>query len=215
MRHALVALAVLVIVGGCTRVQEIEDLPPIRLVMADAPAQAHPVAYQLPDDPSRGTRPDITILRGKACELGSQRAAKTTPFNITDAEYASVFQDELRRAGYRTVDALPAGAPARTSAATFRIVAEMSEVRMNVCLPEVDAANPYDGKGEAGMTVLWQVYAVATGDIVYTTTQAGYARIDETIPAAGRELLRTAFARAIHGLLADDGFRAAMRAPVR
>jgi hypothetical protein len=215
MRFVCAILAVLATLGGCTRVQEIRHLDPIGLVLADPAAQARAVAYQLPDSPSRGTRPAITVLRGAACVLGSQRAAKATAFEITDAEYASVFQDEFRRAGYRAFDAVAAGAPDGASAGAWRIVAEMSEVRMNVCLPEADAANPYDGKGEAAMTVRWLVYPAAGGTLLYASTQPGYARIDTKISAAGRELLRTAFARSIHGLLADEGFRAAMRAPAR
>lgn len=213
MRCVLAILAALVAVAGCTAVQEIAHRDPVPLVTAEAPAQARAIAYQLPAEPSRGTRPAITILSGKACTLGSQRAARASPFAIIDTEYASVFQDELRRAGYRAVDALPAGGGNASGA--WRVVAEMSDVRMNVCLPEADAANPYDGKGEAGMTVRWQIHPAGGGDPVYATTLYGYARIDDTIPAAGRELLRAAFARAVHALVADEGFRAAMRMPAR
>ncbi len=208
MRFLLVLLAACA-VGGCARVQEIGSLQPVPLVAADGPAQRHAIAYQLPAEPSAGTRPAITVLRGAACEPGSQRASRASTFVIMDAEYANVFQDELRRAGYRATDALPAGAGGAGTG--YRLTATMSGVGLNVCLPEIDQNNPYDGKGEAGMTVQWQVRRASDGRVVYTSTQRCYARTDTVIAAAGRVLLKAAFVRAIHGLLADEGFRAVLR----
>jgi hypothetical protein len=209
MRPLLVLLAAGALVTACARIQEISPLGPIPLVMADAPAQVSAIAYQLPAEPSAGTRPDITILRGAACALGSQRASRAGTFIITDAEYANVFQDELRRAGYQATDAVPAGAG--SGRAGYLLTATMSDVRLNICLPDIDQSNPYDGKGEAGMAVRWQVRRANDGRIVYTATRRGYARTDTVIAAAGRELLKGAFARAVHGLLADEGFRAVLR----
>ena len=213
MRPGIVMLAALAAIGACTQVQEIERKGDVPLVLADTAAQARTVTYQLPEPGSDGLAPRITVLRGTACQLGSQRATRTSLFAIADRDYANVFQDELRRAGYRALDAVAVGTPAdaRGVAADFRIVGVMSNVRTNVCLPAADLGNIYDGKGEASMTIRWEVHAAASKSVVYTTTQQGYAKIDDPIPAAPRELMRAAFARAIHGLLADEGFRAAMR----
>ena len=215
MRHWFIALAALVMIGACTRVQEVERAGDIQLVQADAAVQARAIAYQLAAAPSDDSLPRITILRGTTCELGSQRATRTSQFAIADREYANVFQDEFRRAGYRTLDAVAAdiSADARGSAPDFRIVGVMSKVRMNVCLPAADLGDIYTGKGEASMAVEWRLHAAGRKDAIYTTTQLGYAKVDEVIPAVARELLRATFARAIHGLLADQGFRQAMRAP--
>ncbi len=214
MRPGMVMLAALAAIGACTQVQEIERTGDVPLVLADTAGQARTVTYQVPDPSSDGMTPRITVLRGTACQLGSQRATRTSLFTISNRDYANVFQDEFRRAGYRALDAAAAGTPgdARGVAADFRIIGVMSNVRANVCLPAVDLGNLYDGKGEASMTVRWEVHAAAGKSVVYTTTQRGYAKVDDPIPAAPRELLRAAFARAIHGLLADEGFRAAMRA---
>jgi hypothetical protein len=191
------------------RVQDIMPLEPVPLIPADTAAQHHTIAYQLPAGPSVATRPAITVLRGATCELGNQRASRANTFIITDMEYANVFQDELRRAGYRAIDAVPAGAGGVGTG--YLLAATMSDVRLNVCLPEIEQNNPYDGKGEAGMVVRWQVMRANDGRVIYTTTQRGYARADTVIAAAGRELLKAAFARAVHGLLADEGFRAMLR----
>jgi hypothetical protein len=205
--------AALAAIAACTQVQDIARVNEVPLVLADTAGQARTLAYQLPEPSSDGLSPRITVLRGTACQLGSQRATRTTPFTIPDWEYANVFQDEFRRAGYRALDAVAAGTPVGAGgvAAEFRIIGVMSNVRANVCLPAADLGNVYDGKGEASLTVRWEIHGQAGRGAVYTTTQRGYARIDEPIPAVPRELMRAAFARAIHGLLADEGFRAAMR----
>lgn len=220
MRYDLVALAALaVLMGGCTqpqdivRLNEIERVGEVRLVQAEPAAQARTLAYQLPSGRSGGTTPRVTVLRGPDCQIGSQGAARTALFAVTDQDYANVFQDELRRVGYRALDAV--GADAREPRAEFAIAATMTNVRMNVCLPAADLGDIYGGKGEASLTVRWQVYASSGRSIVYTTTQPGYAKLDDITDAAARELLRAAFARAVHGLLADEGFRALLRTPPR
>ena len=215
MRPGMLLLAALAAIAACTQVQDIERVNEVPLVLADTAGQARTIVYQLPEPWSDGLSPRTAVLRGTACQLGSQRATRTTPFTIPDWEYANVFQDEFRRAGYRALDAVAAGTPAGAGgvAADFRIVGAMSNVRANVCLPAADQGNIYDGKGEASMTVRWEVHGPAGKGVVYSTTQRGYARADEPIPAVPRELMRAAFARAIHGLLADEGFRAALRRP--
>lgn len=214
MRSGMAMLVLLAAVGACTQVREIERVDEVRPVPADAAAQARTVAYQMPDPASDDGAPRITILRGTACQLGSQRALRTSLFTMPGQDYANVFQDEFRRAGYRALDAVAHGtADAAVIPADFRIVAVLSDVKANICLPAADLGDIYDGKGEASMTVTWQLHPRGGRGPVYSTTQRGYARIDEAIPVVTRELLRAAFARAVNGLLADEGFRTALRAP--
>ncbi|HKV00165.1 MAG TPA: hypothetical protein VJR58_33010 [Vineibacter sp.] len=220
MRYELATLTMLaVLMGGCTqpqeivRLNEIERVGEVRLIQAEPAAQARTLAYQLPAAGRSAATPRVTVLRGPDCQIGSQSAARTTLFAVTDQDYANVFQDELRRVGYQALDAV--AADARDSRAEFAIAATMTNVRMNICLPAADLGDIYGGKGEASMTVRWQVYASARKSIVYTTTQAGYGKLDDVTDAAARELLRAAFARAVHGLLADEGFRALLRTPPR
>jgi hypothetical protein len=216
MRLGIAVLAVLVLAGACTRIQDIRPVGDVGVVPAGPTAQTRTVAYELPPADSAGLAPDVTILRGTACRLGSQRAARTSLYVMIARDYADVFQDEFRRAGYRTRDPVNPTLPTNDGAGTdVRIVGVMSDVRANVCLPAVDLGDLSDGKGEASMTVQWQVYVPGRKDAAYVTAQPGYARIDTPVAAAGRELLRAAFARAIHGLLADKGFRDVMQAPVR
>ena len=63
-----------------------------------------------------------------------------------------------------------------------------------------------NGKGEASLTVEWQVYSNAQKSVVYTSVQKGYAKLDSSVVGPSRELWREAFARAVRGLLADEGF---------
>ncbi len=220
MRYQLMTAAIVaVLTSGCAqpqeivRVNEIERVGDVRQVAAEPAAQTRTIAYQLPGGRSGGPAPRVTVLRGPSCQIGSQGVARTAAFAVTDQDYANVFQDELRRVGYQALDAVTAGA--RDVRAEFVIAATMANVRMNVCLPAADLGDVYGGKGEASMTVRFEVHASARRSTVYATTQAGYAKLDDVTDAAARELLRAAFARAVHGLLADEGFRALLRTPAR
>jgi hypothetical protein len=56
------------------------------------------------------------------------------------------------------------------------------------------------------MTVEWQVYSNRQRAVIYSTVQKGYAKLETSTANPGRELWHQAFARAVRGLLVDDGF---------
>jgi hypothetical protein len=85
----------------------------------------------------------------------------------------------------------------------------VTNYRMNVCFPNMGFGDFTNGRGEASLRVEFQVYADARKSVIYTSNQTGYAKLDSSIAMPARELSRAAFARAVRGLLADQGFVAA------
>ena len=59
----------------------------------------------------------------------------------------------------------------------------------------------------------WQVFRRGQSTPAFTAAQSGYARLDSTVLAPNRILWRNAFAGAVRGLLADDGFVAFIANP--
>jgi hypothetical protein len=146
----------------------------------------------------------IKVANGLACVVQSApHLPRMQRFVADDPALGHIFREELTRAGYRNI-AVAGDAGASPSAADYRVVAVLTRAAMNVCYPYTD--NFGDGNGQASLGVEWRVYPRAQSTPAFTTNQSGYARVDSTTLAPNRILWRNAFAGAIRGLLADDGF---------
>lgn len=154
----------------------------------------------------------IIVAAGLACypQSSSPNLPGMQRLVPSDPAFAHIFREEMTRAGYRHV-----GVPGETSAAPgtadFSIAAVLVRTTMNVCYPF--SGNLGDGNGQANVGVLWQVFPRGQTRPAFTTTQSGYARLESTVLAPNRILWRNAFAGAVRGLLADEGFVAFVANP--
>ncbi len=197
---------------ACAPMQEIERVPEVDPKMAETFVQTRSFVYERAI--VRGDRGEstVTVQGGLACVPQAQGFAKSGQYAATNQEFENAFQEEFARAGYRIARTVGSGdlfTDKKDIAADFRIAGVVTRPRMNVCYPMAGFGNFTSGKGEASLTVEWQVWANTQKAVVYTTVQKGYAKLDSSILNPSAELWREAFARAVRGLLADPGFVAA------
>lgn len=203
------AVMALSLLSACAPVQQIERVPDVDPRMAESFASTKSIVYQR--SIVRNTRGEgvITVQGGLACVPHAEATARSEQFAWTDQEYENAFQEEFARAGYRVARTVGSGdlfTDKKDIPADFRIAGIVTRPKMNVCFPMAGFGNITSGKGEASLTVEWQVWSNAQNAVVYTSTQKGYAKLDTSVAGPARELWTAAFARAVRGLLADDQF---------
>lgn len=209
MKIVLIMLAVAGLAGACAPLQEIERVPNIDPPLAETFAKTKSFVYERSIVRGERGEPTITIEAGLACVPQTQGFARSGQYAATNQEYENAFQEELARAGYRVAQTVGGGdlfTDKKDIAADYRVAGVVSRPRMNVCFPMAGFGNFTSGKGEASLTVEWQMYSNAQKAIVYSTVQKGYAKLDSSIAGPTSELWREAFARSVRGLLADPGF---------
>ncbi|MBN9514483.1 MAG: hypothetical protein J0H97_13845 [Alphaproteobacteria bacterium] len=205
----LVVAASLMLMGACAPMQQIERVPEVDPKMAESFAQTKSFVYERAI--VRGERGEgvVTVQGGLACVPHAQGLAQSEQYAATNQAFENAFQEEFARAGYRIAKTVGSGdlfTDKKDIAADFRIAGVVTKLKMNVCFPMAGFGNFTTGKGEASLTVEWQVYSNATKSVVYTSVQKGYAIISSSVANPVNELWREAFARAVRGLLADDRF---------
>jgi len=204
-----IAFAALALLGACAPLQEIERVSEVDPKMAESFASTKSIVYQRSVVRNNRGEGVVTVQGGLACVAQAQATARSEQYAATDQEYENAFQEEFARAGYRVARTVGSGdlfTDKKDIAADFRIAGVVTKPKMNVCFPMLGFGNITSGKGEASLTVEWQVWSNAQKAVVYTTTQKGYAKLDSSISGPARELWSAAFARAVRGLLADERF---------
>ena len=213
------ALLVLSLLSACAPIQQIERVGEVDPRVADTFASTKSIVYQRSIVRNNRGEGVITVQGGLACVPHVEATATSEQFAWNDQELENAFQDEFARAGYRIARTVGSGdlfTDKKDIAADFRIAGVVTRPKMNVCFPMMGFGNFTSGKGEASLTVEWQVWSNAQGAVVYTSVQKGYAKIDSMMAGPARTLWTNAFARAARGLLADEQFVAIMNgAPTR
>ena len=204
-----VLLAVASLAGACAPTQQIERVGPIDPPMAETFAKTKSFVYER--SVVRGERGEatVTVEGGLACVPHAQGFAKSGQYAATNQEFENAFQEELARAGYRVAQTVGGGdlfTDKKDIAADYRVAGVVSRPKMNVCFPMAGFGNFTTGKGEASLTVEWQLYSNTQQAVVYSTVQKGYAILSTSTANPVSELWREAFARSVRGLLADPGF---------
>lgn len=151
----------------------------------------------------------VTILGGLAYVPQALATARDGQYAATNQDYENAFQEEFARAGYRIARTVGSGdlfTDKKDIAADFRIAGVVTRPKMNVCFPMAGFGTFTNGKGEASLTVEWQVYSNAQKAVVYTSVQKGYAILNSSVAGPARDLWAEAFGRAMRGLLADESF---------
>lgn len=207
--RVLFAMSACVLLCACAPVQQIERVPEVNVRTTDAFAQTKSFLYER--SIRRGNVGDstMTIEGGLACVPHVEAKATSSQNALTDQDYENIFQEEFEHAGIRIARTVGSGdlfTDKKDIPADYRIAGVITRPKMNVCFPMAGFGNYTSGKGEASMTVEWQVYSNQQRAVVYSTTQKGYAKLENSTANPGRELWHQAFARAVRGLLVDGGF---------
>lgn len=135
--------------------------------------------------------------------------------NVNDEELTEVFRQELKKANVPVVGDPNAlfEDPSR-SRAELIVAGLVTEMKANYCYPMGNFGDFVSGKGEASITVEWQVYSPLDRRVVQKVVTRGTGRLDSAVPNGVRDLFQFAFAEATRGLLADASFHSLVtRAP--
>lgn len=210
----LSAVGFLLGIAGCSEMPRVERPPEAVVRPAPPAAQARSVALERVSEVTGATNA-ITVMLGVVCTDKSRRQWLDQGFAATDPSLGLMFREEFTRAGYRNVDAVGpdnAQAVARADAADFRIVAQVTQSTLSICYPMAGYNNYGDGKGQASLSIDWQVFARGQQGPIYAGVKRGYAELTSTTLGPNRLLWQQAFAGAVRGLLSDSGFVAAVSA---
>jgi hypothetical protein len=208
MRNLLLVLLVGFLAAACAPIQQIERVPEVTPPMASAFAASKSTVYERSIVRSTVGEGIVTLQTGLACVANSQATATSEQRAVVDQDYENVFQEEFAKAGYRIARTVGSGdlfTDKKQIPADFRIAGIVTKQKMNIC-------NSVAGtKGEASLTVEWQVWDNSKGAVVYVAKENGYASrgwSSQPFSAVSKQIWLATFARAVRGLLADDGFLA-------
>ena len=137
----------------------------------------------------------------------------STRQTIQDEEISDIFSDEMSAAGYEVVDnsgELFADTADVRDEADYLIGARVESLHMNVCREWDGFFVTYTGgiRGDAKMSVTWQVFSLLEGRVVYETKTEGYVEHEDGTPEGDYLLIVDAFAAAAGNLAADTRFHA-------
>ena len=194
--------------SACAPVQQIVRVPEVTPPMATTFAASKSTVYQRSIIRSTIGESVITLQTGLACVGRAESTAASEQQAVVDQDYENAFQNEFAKAGYRVAKTVGSGdlfTDKKDITSDFRVAGVVSKRKMNIC-------NSIAGtKGEASLTVEWQVFDNSKNAVVYVTTQNGYGISDwnsQPFPTVAKQIWLAAFSRAVRGLLTDDGFLA-------
>lgn len=210
MYRLLLVLIVGLLGSACAPAQQIDRVADITPPKASAVAASKSTVYERTIVKSVVGEHVATLQSGLACIGSLEGAARYSQQTLYDQEYENAFEEEFAKAGYRIVNTVGSGdlfTGKKQIPSDLHIAGVITKRKMNICSAILGT------KGEASLTVEWQVWDNAKKAVVYVTTQKGYAINGwtfETISVVGDRMWINAFSRAVRGLLADDGFQALM-----
>jgi serine protease Do len=132
-------------------------------------------------------------------------------YNISDQEYAQIFLDECKKLNYNIIgDPNSLFDTGDESIALIHVGAMIVDRKINACLPLAGYGSQLS-KGEASVSVEWQVYSVLDKKLLHKVTTNGSSEIKDAAPNAADDLQYNAFSQAVRGLLADEKFQRIVR----
>jgi len=148
-----------------------------------------------------------TLRSGWACLSAKPLTPAAGRAFLTDGDLADVFREEFSAVGYTVPgdpnDLFDEDSDTRPD---YLIGGIVRDVKANLC-----ASGPSSGagraKGEASLSVDWQVYSLRTRKVEFTMTSEGAARLASVRDGGGFEVFRQAFRGAARNLLASARLR--------
>jgi hypothetical protein len=119
-------------------------------------------------------------------------------------DLADIARDGIRKAGIPlTDDPDVIFSSGQKAAPDLLFGAVVQEMRGNLCA----MLQHTDVRGDSWMKVLWQLYSVSQGKVIYSKEWEGFYKQSSTVPDRGRGIWLGSFRSSLQNLLADEQFR--------
>lgn len=189
--------------------------PPIAAQSAPAGAVVRPIAFtRLAFRIASGTR--IGSVSPYPTCFPSEPSVWRGEMDGMDAETAKLFQDELTKAGFKTAgDVNDLFETTSDAAAEFAVAGLVKAMNAKLCFPYLYYLDDKTrAKGEAEVTVEWQIYSRLRREVIGKIDVVGTAEQKDTKAGGSIAVMQAAFADSVRGLINSDLFRqAALAAP--
>lgn len=148
-----------------------------------------------------------TLSSGFACLSEKPLTPATGRALLTDGDLGDVFREEFAAVGYTVAgdpnDLFDEDTDTRPD---YLVAGIVRDVKANLCTSGPGGATAR-AKGEASLSVDWQIYSLRTRKVEFTMTSSGAARLGSPQDGGGFEVFRQAFRGAARHLLATARLR--------
>jgi len=129
--------------------------------------------------------------------------------------YSVPFKRDMESAGYKVVTPGEDNLfDAQSGSADYEAAAVITDAHVEGCVSDGSYfTNKGSVRGDASMTVDWQIYSRIKKQVVARVSTAGAARLGSSMPGGVARLVTEAFASNVRELAQNADFRAAMSAP--
>lgn len=176
---------------------------------------ARPIAAGVEAKPIQFRRIVIDVDRGKhigqaqggwLCVPQGDLTWRTGRTVINDEDLIKAFREELTKSNYPVVgDPNSLFDDPSEWRAEILVAGRITALQANICYSPNRVG---DAKGEAAMTVEWQIFSRAERRVVHKVTTRGAGRLNEFTGSGIDIVFQNAFAQATRGLLGDANFHA-------
>lgn len=207
MRKCFVLAAAIAVVGLSAAQAAVPA--PIIATAAPAGSATRPIAFtRIAFQINSGTRIGSMSDR-PLCLRPEPMSWKGDEADGMTAELAKVFASELSKAGFKA-----AGDPSNLfeaaggAEAEYAVAGLVKGINVNVCYP-FSSNDISRAKGEARLTVEWQVYSRLKREVIGKVEVVGAAEVKESVDGGAMELMRRALGDSVRGLINSEVFRQA------
>ena len=157
-----------------------------------------------------------TLQQGMFCVGGRSLVWNGGAAEQKIATYVTPFHDAMARTGVST-QGDPANlfeqASGEGAAAEFSVGALITDVKLKACTPQPVGANAASSRGEATMTVEWQVFSRLTREVVAKISTQGVFSEPNPVPGGFAVMMAGAFRGSADQLGADPEFQRLLAGP--
>ncbi|MDD3295789.1 MAG: S1C family serine protease [Candidatus Omnitrophica bacterium] len=147
-----------------------------------------------------------SVQAGMFCIPQAQLFYRRGRYNVPDEEYTEILNEELEKNGYTVVgDPTSLWDDEEGDCANFLIGALITDIKANVCYPNLGWGDFLTSSGEAYMEIEWQIYSRLTRDVVLRFKTEGSSKT-KNMEYGSDEAFYQAFSVATNNMLADRNF---------
>jgi len=179
-----------------------EEIIPVGTGVRARPIQLERIVVGLP-----GGTPIGTIGSGPVCASSKDLVWREPSTALSPEDFNEVLGLELEKANYSVVGSSGGLVDnASTWKAELLVSGLVKDLKANICYPLTESLAREDAKGEAYVSMAWQVYSRPEKKVVYEAWTVGSSVVEEPRTSVPAHLILDAFAMATQNLLADRGF---------